>query len=141
MPPTTLAVTPGSASASVRRRRFAAYNVGVGAMALLALTAAVLATDPRPWISDEVFWVLAGLCVLGEAFPIRLTGRAGFDEVTVSTAFAFAVLLCFGAAAGDGALRRGDADRRRAAARTRPGRLQRGAVRRVDRRRRGSSWP
>ena len=66
-------------------------------MALAALAAAAMLADARPWTSEPVFWILAGLCLVGEALPIRLTRGARYDEVTVSTVFAFAVLLTFGA--------------------------------------------
>lgn len=42
----------------------------------------------------DVFWVLAGLVALGELLPLRVPRRDA--EVTISTAFAFAVLVGFG---------------------------------------------
>jgi diguanylate cyclase (GGDEF)-like protein len=88
---------PAAAGPRSTRASYARYTAAVGATALIAVVVAAATGSPRPWASDDVFWVLAALCLLGEALPIRLTRRARYDEVTVSTAFAFAVLLCFGA--------------------------------------------
>ena len=43
-------------------------------------------------------WLLVGLVVVGELFPMRVPGR-GDDEVTLSTSFGFALLLVAGGAA------------------------------------------
>jgi diguanylate cyclase (GGDEF)-like protein len=43
---------------------------------------------------DAEFWVLAGLVLLGELFPIQVHGQVG--EETFSTPFAFALLLSYG---------------------------------------------
>ena len=45
---------------------------------------------------DVRFWLLAGLVLVGELLPIRLPIRDHFDDVTMSAAFAVAVLLVFG---------------------------------------------
>ena len=82
---------------SAVRVGYTRYTLAVDAVALAALAAAAMLADARPWASDPVFWILAGLCLVGEALPIRLTRGARYDEVTVSTVFAFAVLLHFGA--------------------------------------------
>ena len=82
---------------SAVRVGYTRYTLAVDAVALAALAAAAMLADARPWTSDPVFWILAGLCLVGEALPIRLTRGARYDEVTVSTVFAFAVLLHFGA--------------------------------------------
>ena len=95
MPSTVSAVAAAVRGAS--RTGYARYTIAVDAAALAALTVAVLLGDARPWTSDAVFWILAGLCLVGEALPIKLTRGARYDEVTVSTAFAFAALLHFGA--------------------------------------------
>src|SRR5919206_274661 len=94
----SVAITAASsvvAPSGVSRR----YRCFAGAVVLLACAAAAVVAavaEPRAWASDEVFWLLAALCLAGEALPIRLARRTSFDEVTVSTAFAFAVLLAFG---------------------------------------------
>jgi diguanylate cyclase (GGDEF)-like protein len=43
---------------------------------------------------DSEFWVLAGLVLLGELFPIQVHGQEGVE--TFSTPFAFALLLIYG---------------------------------------------
>jgi diguanylate cyclase (GGDEF)-like protein len=43
------------------------------------------------------FWLLALFVLAGELLPIPVPRRRGLDKVAVSTAFAFAVLLCVGA--------------------------------------------
>ena len=43
---------------------------------------------------DAEFWVLAGLVLIGELFPIQVHGQVG--EETFSTPFAFALLLSYG---------------------------------------------
>ena len=42
------------------------------------------------------FWLLALFVLVGEFLPIAVPRRHGLDRVAVSTAFAFAVLLCAG---------------------------------------------
>jgi diguanylate cyclase (GGDEF)-like protein len=42
------------------------------------------------------FWLLACFVLAGELLPIPVPRRHGLDKVTISTAFAFAVLLCVG---------------------------------------------
>ncbi|MFA9430445.1 putative bifunctional diguanylate cyclase/phosphodiesterase [Egicoccus sp. AB-alg2] len=42
------------------------------------------------------FWVLVGFVLLGELRPVVASGRVDPDGVTLSTAFLFAVLLCWG---------------------------------------------
>jgi len=76
---------------------FVRFAAAVGAVAVLAFTVAGLAGTGQAPIGDAAFWVLAGLCLAGELLPIRLPRRATVDEVTVSTAFAFAILLVYGA--------------------------------------------
>src|SRR4051812_47602029 len=77
-------------------RRYRWFTASVVALACAAAAMVAAVADHRPWASEEVFWLLSGLCLVGEALPIRLARRTSYDEVTVSTAFAFAVLLAFG---------------------------------------------
>jgi diguanylate cyclase (GGDEF)-like protein len=93
----SLVLTAVAALRRVVRAGYTRYALAVDAAALAALAAAAMLGDARPWTSDPVFWILAALCLVGEALPIRLTRGARYDEVTVSTVFAFAVLLHFGA--------------------------------------------
>jgi diguanylate cyclase (GGDEF)-like protein len=51
---------------------------------------------PRADVPDARFWLLAALVVLGELFPIRVPRSGTSDEVTISTPFAFAILLAYG---------------------------------------------
>src|SRR4051812_40721369 len=93
-------VSAAAAAAALRRAiraGYTPYTIAVDAAALAALAAAAALGDSRPSTSDPVFWILAALCLVGEALPIRLTRGARYDEVTVSTVFAFAILLHFGA--------------------------------------------
>jgi diguanylate cyclase (GGDEF)-like protein len=46
--------------------------------------------------SAPLFWLLAALVVAGELLPIPVPRRHGLAKVTISTAFAFAILLRFG---------------------------------------------
>jgi diguanylate cyclase (GGDEF)-like protein len=73
------------------------YAALICALAVLAITHAGAAGEARPWIADGMFWLLAGLCLAGELLTIRLARGENFDEITVSTAFAFTALLMFGA--------------------------------------------
>jgi diguanylate cyclase (GGDEF)-like protein len=45
---------------------------------------------------SPMFWVFTGVTFLGELLPIKFLHRAEEDEVTVSTAFAFALVLSSG---------------------------------------------
>ncbi len=88
-----------ASSAPVRRRipgRYLRYTAIVFAGAVLTAAAVAVVGEQRPWASDGLFWLLAGMCLIGEVLPIRLARRENFDEVTVSTAFAFAALIAFG---------------------------------------------
>ncbi len=77
-------------------RRFAPYAGSVVLAAVLALLLASVTASAGPWTGDGVFWLLAALCLAGEALPIRMARSEGYDEVTIGTVFAFAVLLEFG---------------------------------------------
>jgi diguanylate cyclase (GGDEF)-like protein len=78
-------------------RGFVIYATLVIAGAAVALSA--LAGAPV-WRGDTSarFWMLALFVLVGELLPIPVPRRRGLDKVTISTAFAFAMLLCFGAA-------------------------------------------
>jgi diguanylate cyclase (GGDEF)-like protein len=96
VPAAAIAAASAAPAREQTRSRYAAYALGVGVGAVLALGAAMLAHEPRPWVGVGAFWMLAALCLLGEALPIRLARGASYDEITLSTTFAFAVLLAFG---------------------------------------------
>jgi len=75
---------------------FVRYAAAVGVAAALTFAVAAVLGAGRAPFGDAAFWLLAGLCLAGELLPIRLPRRAAVDEVTVSTAFAFAILLLYG---------------------------------------------
>jgi diguanylate cyclase (GGDEF)-like protein len=79
---------------------FGRYTVVIGLLAL----AAIGPIAAGPWSVSErplAFALLAALVVAGELLPIRIPGSVGFaDDLTVSSAFALALLLMFGAAPG-----------------------------------------
>jgi diguanylate cyclase (GGDEF)-like protein len=64
-----------------------------------ALVAVGLAFAGQWVINDQArFWALAVFVLAGELLPIPVPRRHGLDKITISTPFAFAMLLCFGAA-------------------------------------------
>jgi EAL domain-containing protein (putative c-di-GMP-specific phosphodiesterase class I)/GGDEF domain-containing protein len=80
--------------------RFERYSAAVALLAVVALLPVVAAgwtMRGRP----VTFVVLAGFVVAGELLPIRLPGKGAFsDELTLSAAFALAIVLMFGPAPG-----------------------------------------
>src|SRR4051794_39995017 len=74
---------------------FTRYTLGL-ALAVLGSLAAVSGQDLDPALSSTELWVLAGLTCAVELLPIRLVRRHSIDSVTVSSAFALAVLFSFG---------------------------------------------
>ncbi len=73
-----------------------AYTAVTVAAGLAALSSLVWA---RTWNVDApaLFAVLAILALIGELLPIPVPHRRGLAKVTISTTFAFAILLRFGA--------------------------------------------
>ena len=80
--------------------RFERYSVALALVAVVALVPVVGAG----WSIGShalTFGVLAGFVVAGELLPIRLPGKGAFsDELTLSAAFALAIVLMFGPAPG-----------------------------------------
>ncbi|HEX8104784.1 MAG TPA: bifunctional diguanylate cyclase/phosphodiesterase [Solirubrobacteraceae bacterium] len=77
----------------------ASFDVYAAAVAVLAALLVVLAVTGGGWhgaLSDPRFWALAALVVGGELLPIQVPNRFSYDSVTVSSGFAYAVLLEFG---------------------------------------------
>jgi len=92
-----VAIAAASATRAPRiPRRYVRYSTATTAVAAVSLAFTALFTDPGAWSSEPLFWLLAVLCLLGELLPVRLARRLSFDEVTVSTAFAFTVLIAYG---------------------------------------------
>jgi diguanylate cyclase (GGDEF)-like protein len=89
-----------AAAATVRGHRipdrYGRYTRRIAAAAAASFGATALLTQPGAWSSEPLFWLLAALCLFGELLPVRLARRLSFDEVTVSTAFAFTVLIAYG---------------------------------------------
>ncbi len=78
-------------------RPFNRYAVATAVSATVAL---VVLPWAQHWRVDALglFWVLAAFAVIGELMPIPVPHRRGLAKVTISTTFAFAILLRFGAA-------------------------------------------
>jgi diguanylate cyclase (GGDEF)-like protein len=78
-------------------REFRIYAALVVVVAAATFPALGLAW-PHYWLltGTEGFWMLAALVLAGELLPIPVPRRGGIDKVTISTAFAFAMLLQFG---------------------------------------------
>ncbi|MFL5823843.1 MAG: putative bifunctional diguanylate cyclase/phosphodiesterase [Solirubrobacteraceae bacterium] len=76
-------------------RAFATYAV---LTAVVALAAAVATAQTASWDLDRpaLFVMLAVFVLVGELLPIPVPRRNGLTKVTISTAFAFAILLQFG---------------------------------------------
>ena len=77
------------------RPSFATYLRLVSAAGVALLVALPVATAGSFGPLDLEFWLLAGLVLLGELYPIQVHGQIG--EETFSTPFGFAILLVFGA--------------------------------------------
>jgi diguanylate cyclase (GGDEF)-like protein len=79
------------------RPLLAAIIAGTVALGIAVATPIVALAD---WgvLAEGELWALAGFVLLGELFPIRLPRREQLDEITLSTPFAFALLLAFGPA-------------------------------------------
>src|SRR3954454_434830 len=76
---------------------FRGYALVVSLAGALACGLVALKSPGIP-AGDWEYWVFAALVLAGELLPIDVPRRGGFDRVTVSTAFALAILLVFGLA-------------------------------------------
>ena len=101
-------------AATVRRVRlneFALYVAGVVALAIAALTMLPWVTSWQ--VTDPALLVVLSVFVLaGELLPIPVPRRHGHARVTISAAFAFAILLRFGRRSGGARVRLELGDRR-----------------------------
>src|SRR3954453_18553836 len=77
-------------------RPLQAYTAALSAIAAIALGIALTTGSWSDVTTDERFWPIALFVVLGELLPIDVPRRGNSDQVTISTAFAFSVLLMFG---------------------------------------------
>jgi diguanylate cyclase (GGDEF)-like protein len=76
-------------------RAFVAYTAIVG-IAATALYAALNWLHSGSIPGSPAFWMLSAFTLGGELLPIPVPRTHGLDKVTISTAFAFALLLRFG---------------------------------------------
>jgi diguanylate cyclase (GGDEF)-like protein len=78
-------------------RAFVLYAVATAVTAAAIAALAALAWD-APWQVNApvLFWLLSLFVLAGELLPIPVPRRQGLAKVTISTAFAFAILLRFG---------------------------------------------
>ncbi len=78
-------------------RPFVRYTLATTAAAAAAALSLIWA---RPWRIDAptLFILLTAFAVIGELMPIPVPHRHGLAKVTISTTFAFAILLRFGVA-------------------------------------------
>jgi diguanylate cyclase (GGDEF)-like protein len=72
------------------------YTIVTSAAAVVALAGFWTSSNWSLTDSDPAFWLFAAFVVLGELLPIQVPRRHTDDKVTISTAFAFALLLSFG---------------------------------------------
>ena len=77
-------------------RPFVLYTAALAAVAAIFLGLALARGSWPDVLSDERFWAMAVFVVLGELLPIDVPRRGSSDQVTISAAFAFAVLIAFG---------------------------------------------
>jgi diguanylate cyclase (GGDEF)-like protein len=93
-----LATDPTRPRALRRERAYPRYLRTVSAAGLLVLAVLIVYAD---WgtvgRAPAEYALFVGFIVLGELMPIEIARRGNDDTVTVSTAFAFAALLAFGA--------------------------------------------
>ncbi len=74
------------------------YTAGLLLVTLVSFGIAVAHGGVGHAVTDARFWAFAAFILAGELLPLRVPRRDGHDVVTVSTAFAMAALLEFGAA-------------------------------------------
>jgi diguanylate cyclase (GGDEF)-like protein len=77
------------------RSGFAVY-AGVVSAAGVALVAGLAVSGESLPVGDWRLWLMAALVLVGELMPIDVPRRDGFDRVTISTAFAVAILIMYG---------------------------------------------
>ena len=75
---------------------FVPYACGVFLLAAAVIGWLAATSHLRLDAGPAAFWLLAAFVLIGELLPIEVPRRGTHDMVTVSTAFAFALLLSFG---------------------------------------------
>jgi diguanylate cyclase (GGDEF)-like protein len=70
--------------------------VSAAGVAVLALSAWHLSGDLKALSSPAMFWVLAGMILVAEIWPLATPGRSGSDSPAISRAITLAVLLFWG---------------------------------------------
>ena len=75
--------------------RFPYFCGAVVASAIIALAVVAVVGETTP-VPELTLACLVTLCLLGELLPIRLARRDDYDAITVSSGFAFALLLVAG---------------------------------------------
>jgi hypothetical protein len=73
-----------------------ALHVGLTTATALAILGALAPNIDWRIDAPALFWLLSALVLVGELLPIPVPRRQGLAKVTISTAFAFAILLRFG---------------------------------------------
>jgi diguanylate cyclase (GGDEF)-like protein len=73
-------------------------GVTVLGAAVVALAVSLFVMTPKldRMLGTDVFWVIAGLVVLGDAWPILTPGRNSQEAPRASLTFSYAALLCWG---------------------------------------------
>src|SRR3954471_6256531 len=111
--------TPDRASTPTSFRR---YATALACAAPVAAVASAVAWPAHIGGQPAKLWALAAFVVIGELLPIRIPRGTHTEEITVSTAFAVAFLVIFGAGPAmlvyGGACLAADLLRRTAAAKT-----------------------
>ena len=81
-----------------RTPRLSEFALYVALVALLAATVLIALPWVREWQIDQpaLFLMLSAFVLAGELLPIPVPRRRGLARVTISAAFAFAILLRFG---------------------------------------------
>jgi diguanylate cyclase (GGDEF)-like protein len=77
---------------------FGGYTAWLAAAAVGASAAASLAWPGHLGFGDARLWLFATFVLIGELLPIRIPRGTHVEEVTISSAFALALLIVFGAA-------------------------------------------
>ncbi|CAA9463267.1 MAG: diguanylate cyclase/phosphodiesterase (GGDEF & EAL domains) with PAS/PAC sensor(s) [uncultured Solirubrobacteraceae bacterium] len=95
MPPVSSLLADPAALVGRITSRFPYFCAAVVGAALIALVAIAVLGETTP-VPELTLVFLITLCLLGELLPIRLARRDDYDAITVSSGFAFALMLVSG---------------------------------------------